>query len=69
MPAIAEKRTVLNGRGIVGVWANGTSAGKFFYREKVEAIGHIQILKGGNAFLSVHLIDEAARSFDLDPFH
>ena len=35
----------------------------------VEAIGHIQILKGGNAFLSVHLIDEAARSFDLDPFH
>ena len=37
--------------------------------EKVEAIGHIQILKGGNAFLSVHLIDEAARSFDLDPFN
>ena len=34
----------------------------------VEAVGHIQILKGGNAFLSVHLIDEAARSFDLDPF-
>ena len=34
----------------------------------VEAIGHIQILKRGNAFLSVHLIDEAARSFDLDPF-
>ena len=36
----------------------------------VEAIGHIQILKGGNAFLSVHLIDEAARSYeDLDPFN
>ena len=35
----------------------------------VEAIGHIQILKGGNAFLSVHLIDEATRSFDLDPFN
>ena len=35
----------------------------------VEAVGHIQILKGGNAFLSVHLIDESARSFDLDPFH
>ena len=34
----------------------------------VEAVGHIQILKGGNAFLSVHLIDEAARSFDLEPF-
>ena len=35
----------------------------------VEAIGHIQILKGGNAFLSVHLIDEAAMSYeDLDPF-
>ena len=36
----------------------------------VEAVGHIQILKGGNAFLSVHLIDEAARSYeDLDPFN
>ncbi len=35
----------------------------------VEAVGHIQILKGGNAFLSVHLIDEAAMSYeDLDPF-
>ncbi len=36
MPAILEKRKVLNGRGIVGIWANGTSAGKYFYREKVE---------------------------------
>ena len=36
----------------------------------VEAVGHIQILKGGNAFLSVHLIDEAVRSYeDLDPFN
>ena len=36
----------------------------------VEAVRHIQILKGGNAFLSVHLIDEAARSYeDLDPFN
>ena len=36
----------------------------------VEAVGHIQILKGGNAFLSVHLIDEAARSYeDLDPLN
>ena len=36
----------------------------------VEAVGHIQILKGGNAFLSVHLIDEAAMSYeDLDPFN
>ena len=34
----------------------------------VEAVGNIQILKGGNAFLSVHLIDEASRSFNLDPF-
>ena len=35
----------------------------------VEAVGHIQILKGGNAFFSVHLIDEAARSLaELDPF-
>ena len=30
----------------------------------VEVVGHIQILKGGNAFLSVHLIDEAASSYD-----
>ena len=37
--------------------------------EFVEAIGHIQILKGENAFLSVHLIEEAVRSYsDLDPF-
>ena len=36
MPAILEKRKVLNGRGIVLQWANGNSAGKFFYREKVE---------------------------------
>ena len=35
MPAIAEKRKVLNGRGIVGRWASGSSSGKFFYRELV----------------------------------
>ena len=36
----------------------------------VEAVGHIQILKGGNAFFSVHLIDEASRSLsELDPFN
>tara|TARA_Y100001963_G_C6789251_1_gene454597 strand:+ start:1665 stop:3194 length:1530 start_codon:yes stop_codon:yes gene_type:complete len=35
MPAINEKRSVLNNRGIVGSWANGSSAGKYFYREKV----------------------------------
>ena len=36
MPAIAEKKQVLNNRGIVGVWKNGKSAGKYFYREKVK---------------------------------
>ena len=35
MPAIAEKKKVLNGRGIVGRWATGSSSGKFFYRELV----------------------------------
>ena len=33
----------------------------------VEAVGHIQFLKSGNAFLSVHIIDPATRSVDLDP--
>ena len=36
MPAINEKRSVLNNRGIVGQFGIGTSQGKFFYREKVE---------------------------------
>ena len=36
MPAIAEKKQVLNNRGIVGIWKNGKSAGKYFYREKVK---------------------------------
>ena len=36
--------------------------------EFVEAVGHIQVLKGGNAFLSVHIIDSASRSSDLDPY-
>ena len=35
MPAIAEKKEVLNGRGIVGRWASGSSSGKFFYRELI----------------------------------
>ena len=34
----------------------------------VEVIGHIQILKGGNAFISFHIVDPAIRSFDLDPY-
>ena len=33
----------------------------------VEAVGNIQVLKSGNAFLSVHIIDPATRSVDLDP--
>ncbi len=33
-------------------------------------IGHLQILKGGNAFLSVRLIEEAVSSYpDLDLFY
>ena len=34
----------------------------------VEVIGHIQILKGGNAFISFHIVDPAIRSIDLDPY-
>ena len=33
MPVIAEKQKVLKGRGIVLRYANGNSAGKYFYRE------------------------------------
>ena len=63
MPAIAEKRTVLNGRGIVGVWANGTSAGKFFYREKVEgrkAYRFKELLEASNLDEAERLATEAA---------
>ena len=37
-------------------------------RKFVEVIGHIQILKGVNAFISFHIVDPAIRSFDLDPY-
>ena len=53
MPAIAEKREVLNGRGIVLRWANGNSAGKFFYREKV---------KGRKAYRFKELVDATSLS-------
>jgi len=36
---IGEKQQVLNGRGIVGRWDEGTSAGKYFYRERVTEDG------------------------------
>ena len=36
MAWIGEKRKVLNGRGIVGRFDEGTSAGKFFYRELIK---------------------------------
>ena len=39
MPFIGEKQEVLNGRGIVGRWDEGTSAGKYFYRERVTEDG------------------------------
>ena len=63
MPAIAEKRTVLNGRGIVGVWANGTSAGKYFYREKVEgkkAYRFKELLEANNLDEAEAMATEAA---------
>ena len=63
MPAIAEKRTVLNGRGIVGVWANGTSAGKYFYREKVEgkkAYKFKELLEANNLDEAEAMATEAA---------
>ena len=45
------------------VQRNEELIGKF-----VEVIGHIQILKGGNAFISFHIVDPAIRSIDLDPY-
>ena len=35
MPKIAQSEKVLNGRGRVILFANGNSAGKWFYKEKV----------------------------------
>ena len=39
MAFIGEKQKVLNERGIVGRWNEGTSAGKYFYRERVTEDG------------------------------
>ena len=36
MPKIADKRKVLGGRGAVVLYASGTSAGQFFYRELIK---------------------------------
>ena len=36
MPVIAEKQKVLKGRGVVLRYANGHSAGKYFYRELIK---------------------------------
>ena len=36
MPKIADKRKVLGGRGSVVLYASGTSAGKYFYRELIK---------------------------------
>ena len=36
MPKIADKRKVLGGRGSVVLYATGTSAGQFFYRELIK---------------------------------
>ena len=36
MPRIADKRKVLGGRGSVVLYASGTSAGQFFYRELIK---------------------------------
>ena len=36
MPKIADKRKVLGGRGSVVLYASGTSAGQFFYRELIK---------------------------------
>ena len=36
MPKIADKRKVLGGRGCVVLYASGTSAGQFFYRELIK---------------------------------
>ena len=36
MPKIADKRKVLGGRGSVVLYASGTSAGQYFYRELIK---------------------------------
>ena len=36
MPKIADKRKVLGGRGSIVLYASGTSAGQFFYRELIK---------------------------------
>ena len=36
MPKIAHSEKVLNGRGRLILYENGDSAGKWFYKEKVE---------------------------------
>ena len=36
MPKIADKRKVLGGRGSVVLYASGTSAGQYFYREPIK---------------------------------
>ena len=35
MPTIVEKQEVLNGRGQVIRYGSGTSAGSYFYKEKI----------------------------------
>ena len=39
MAYIGEQQKVLNGRGIVGRFDEGTSAGKYFYRERITEEG------------------------------
>ena len=39
MATIGERQQVLGGRGIVGRWDEGTSAGKYFYRERITEDG------------------------------
>tara|TARA_B100000212_G_scaffold305771_1_gene253969 strand:- start:219 stop:413 length:195 start_codon:yes stop_codon:yes gene_type:complete len=36
MPQIAEQESVLNGRGRVLLYANGTGEGNWYYKEKVK---------------------------------
>ena len=70
MPAIAEKKQVLNNRGIVGIWKNGKSAGKYFYREKVKgrkAYRFIQLPEANSLDEAERLATEAAIKLNETP--
>lgn len=58
MPRIAESRKILNGRGSVVLYASGSSAGEYFYRELIKGTKRYKTRKIEN----VANLDEAAEA-------